>query len=80
MKDYIKSQASLNKYCNLCLKRRTNLTGSFLVIILMLCMSCVDSIPEPYKDGENTIFTSIPQSHSNIDFKNNVKETWKHNT
>jgi len=75
MKDYIKSQASLNKYCNLCLKRRTNLTGSFLVIILMLCMSCVDSIPEPYKDGENTIFTSIPQSHSNIDFKNKVKET-----
>ena len=47
---------------------------SLLLITLLLCFNCAENIPLPFQDGKNTVFTSIPQSHSKIDFKNTVEE------
>lgn len=46
---------------------------SFL-IILCLCFSCKKDSKIPFEDGKNTMFTLIPESHSNIDFENKVEE------
>ena len=48
--------------------------NSLLLVILLLCFNCAENIPLPFQDGKNTIFTSIPQSHSKIDFENIVEE------
>ena len=47
---------------------------SLLLITLLLCFNCAENIPLPFQDEKNTVFTSIPQSHSKIDFKNTVEE------
>ncbi len=44
------------------------------LLILVLSLSCKD-LPEAYVDGKDVIFTNIPSSHSNINFKNVVEET-----
>tara|TARA_R110002049_G_scaffold44913_2_gene131406 strand:+ start:1286 stop:4561 length:3276 start_codon:yes stop_codon:yes gene_type:complete len=48
--------------------------NSLLLITLLLCFNCAENIPLPFQDGKNTMFTSIPQSHSKIDFINEVEE------
>ena len=47
---------------------------SLLLITLLLCFNCAENIPLPFQDEKNTVFTSIPQSHSKIDFENTVEE------
>lgn len=46
-----------------------------LLLIFMACIACKEELPLPYIDGKNTMFTNIPSSHSNINFKNEVVET-----
>ncbi|GGD18169.1 VCBS repeat-containing protein [Hyunsoonleella pacifica] len=45
------------------------------IFIVIAFLSCKDRLPRPYLDGKNTLFTNIPSSHSNINFKNIVEET-----
>ncbi len=47
---------------------------SLLLIALLFCFNCAENTPLPFQDGKNTVFTSIPQSHSKIDFENTVEE------
>ena len=49
--------------------------NSLLLIILLFCFNCIENNTLPYQDGKNMVFTSIPKSHSRIDFQNIVKET-----
>lgn len=45
------------------------------IIVVLLCFSCTNDIAiKSFEDGKNTLFTSIPVSHSNIDFENKVQE------
>ena len=45
-----------------------------LLLALVFCFSCAENTPLPYQDYKNNVFTSIPQSHSKIDFENTVEE------
>jgi hypothetical protein len=56
------------------IKRKMYFKNSLLLIVLLLYFNCAENNPTPYQDGGNTVFTSIPQSHSKIDFQNIVKE------
>ncbi len=49
--------------------------NSLLLVVLLFCFNCAENNPLPYQDGKSTVFTSIPESHSKIDFQNIVKET-----
>jgi hypothetical protein len=49
--------------------------NSFILVVLLLCFTCAKNNSTPYQDVKNTVFTSIPKSHSNIDFVNTVEET-----
>lgn len=49
--------------------------NSFLLVVLLLCFNCAKNNSTPYQDGKSTVFTSIPERHSNIDFENTIKET-----
>jgi hypothetical protein len=47
-----------------------------LLVILYSCFNCAKHNNEPpFEDDKNTFFTSIPESHSKIDFENNVEES-----
>ncbi|WP_411893803.1 VCBS repeat-containing protein [Winogradskyella sp. A2] len=46
----------------------------YFIFFLILCLNCKENIL-PYNDETNTLFTTIPSSHSNVDFINKVKET-----
>ena len=48
--------------------------NSFVVVVLFLCFNCAKHNSTPYEDGKQTTFTSIPESHSNIDFENSIEE------
>jgi hypothetical protein len=48
--------------------------NSFFLLVLLLCFNCSENNAIPYQDDKNTVFTSIPESHSKIDFQNTVKE------
>ncbi|SEP79581.1 hypothetical protein SAMN05421824_0337 [Hyunsoonleella jejuensis] len=39
------------------------------LLIVVLHSSCKDDLPSPYEDGKNIMFTNIPSSHSNINFR-----------
>ncbi|WP_111682393.1 VCBS repeat-containing protein [Winogradskyella tangerina] len=54
--------------------RRCNTINIFALLLLLLGFNCKES-SEPYDDGSGTLFTSIPESHSNIDFRNTIEET-----
>jgi len=49
--------------------------NSLILVVLLFCFNCAENKPLPYQDGKSTVFTSIPESHSKIDFQNTVKET-----
>jgi len=50
------------------------LKNQIILITASLCFSCAQVNKTPYEDGKNTMFTSIPESHSNINFQNIVEE------
>jgi len=56
------------------IKSKMYFKNSLLLIVLLLYFNCAENSPTPYQDGKNTVFTSIPQSHSKINFQNIVKE------
>ena len=45
-----------------------------LLVSLLFFFNCSENNSLPFQDGKSTAFTSIPQSHSKIDFKNTVEE------
>ena len=50
------------------------LKAHYFSIILILFFSCKKEVL-PYDDGKKLVFTSIPSSHSNINFQNTITET-----
>jgi hypothetical protein len=46
----------------------------YFLLILCFCFNCKKDNYPPFEDGKNTVFTSIPESHSKIDFQNTVDE------
>jgi hypothetical protein len=44
------------------------------LLILFFFFNCKKDNYPPFEDGKNTVFTSIPESHSKIDFQNTVDE------
>ncbi|MCO4820479.1 MAG: VCBS repeat-containing protein [Flavobacteriaceae bacterium] len=52
---------------------------SFLAFLSLLFNCSNRQNTSPFVDGKNTAFTTIPFSHSNVDFQNNVKETLQFN-
>ena len=44
------------------------------ILILLICFACKDKAT-PYIDNSDYLFTTIPASHSNVDFINKVEET-----
>ena len=46
----------------------------YLLFFFVIYFSC-NTNTEPFQDGSGLMFTSIPESHSNIDFENSVEET-----
>ena len=49
-----------------------------LLLLLLICFACTDN-NTPYVDDSNVLFTTIPASHSNVDFENNIEETVEFN-
>lgn len=45
-----------------------------LLVSLLFFFDCSENSSLPFQDGKNTAFTSIPQSHSKIDFENTIEE------
>lgn len=52
-----------------------NLKNYLLFIIVLCFLNCAENSSTPYQDVKNTVFTSIPEHHSNIDFINKLEET-----
>ncbi|WP_461587434.1 VCBS repeat-containing protein [Winogradskyella sp.] len=46
----------------------------YLLFFFIICFSC-NTNTVPFQDASGLMFTSIPESHSNIDFENSVEET-----
>ncbi len=46
-----------------------------LLISILFFFNCSEHNSLPFEDGKNTMFTSIPESHSKIDFENTIEET-----
>lgn len=46
----------------------------YYIVLLITCFACKENTI-PFEDDSDTLFTAIPSSHSNIDFKNSIKET-----
>jgi hypothetical protein len=51
-----------------------NFKNCLLLVNLLFFFNCSENNSLPFQDGKNTAFTSIPQSHSKIDFENTVEE------
>ncbi|WP_299366004.1 VCBS repeat-containing protein [Winogradskyella sp.] len=46
----------------------------YFILLFIVCFNCKDT-PAPYQDDLHTLFTTIPERHSNIDFENKIEET-----
>ncbi|EDP71168.1 ASPIC/UnbV domain protein [Flavobacteriales bacterium ALC-1] len=53
--------------------------NSLVLVVLIICFNCSEHNSLPFEDGRNIAFTSIPESHSNIDFENTVEENIEFN-
>ncbi|WP_422106921.1 VCBS repeat-containing protein [Winogradskyella sp.] len=47
---------------------------NYFIACFLVCLNCKDKTV-PYEDDSNTLFTTIPSTHSNVDFENKIEET-----
>ena len=45
----------------------------YFILLVLFCYNCKDK-NAPYQDDTVTAFTTIPESHSNVNFANRIEE------